>query len=147
MAFQKNRSLLLFLFLTLLGLGLIQPSNGQSHMYQQFLRQHVDTQGTGGSSGYCNLMMQRRGMTSPKCKPVNTFIHESISDINRICSSRNTTCKNGQMNCYRGIVRVTECTDSGAARSPNCRYWARTNTRSVVIACNGNPRVPVHFDQ
>ncbi|XP_049624658.1 ribonuclease 4 [Suncus etruscus] len=147
MAFQKNHSLLLFLFLTLLGLGLIQPSDGQSYMYQRFLRQHMDPEGTGGSDGYCNLMMQRRRMTSPRCKPVNTFIHESIWDINRICSSPNIQCKNGNMNCHEGIVRVTDCRESGASRSPNCRYRARTSTRRVIIACDGYPSMPVHFDR
>ncbi|CAO2590444.1 Ribonuclease 4 [Lemmus lemmus] len=103
-------------------------------MYQRFLRQHVDSQQTGGSDNYCNLMMQRRKMTSHQCKRFNTFIHEDIWN-------------NGQMNCHEGVVKVTDCRETGSSRAPNCRYRASASTRRVVIACEGNPEVPVHFDR
>ncbi|XP_006108198.1 ribonuclease 4 [Myotis lucifugus] len=144
MALQKTLSLLLLLLLTLLGLGLVQPSYGQS-TYQRFLRQHVDSRGPGGTNLYCNTMMQRRGMTRPTCKQFNTFIHENIRTINNICRTTNIRCKNGRMNCHAGVVRVTDCRLT--ARFPqNCRYQGRGSSRRVVIACEGNPLVPVHLD-
>ncbi|KAL1780970.1 ribonuclease 4 [Sigmodon hispidus] len=147
MALQRTQSLLLLLMLALLGLGLVQPSYGQDRMYQRFLRQHVDPLSTGGSDNYCNVMMQRRKMTSYQCKPFNTFIHEDIGNIRSICSTANIQCKNGQMNCHEGVVKVTDCRQTGNSRAPNCRYRASTSSRRVVIACEGDPEVPVHFDR
>ncbi|XDA78196.1 hypothetical protein R6Z07F_008297 [Ovis aries] len=147
MALQRTQAFLLLLLLTLLGLGLVQPSYGQDRMYQRFLRQHVDPDTTGGNDGYCNLMMQRRKMTSHQCKRFNTFIHEDLWNIRSICSTTNIQCKNGQMNCHEGVVKVTDCRETGSSRAPNCRYRAKASTRRVVIACEGNPEVPVHFDK
>ncbi|XP_069340989.1 ribonuclease 4 isoform X2 [Eulemur rufifrons] len=147
MALQRTCSLLLLLLLTLLGLGLVQPSYGQDRMYQRFLRQHVDPEETGGNDRYCNLMMQRRKMTTHQCKRFNTFIHEDIWNIRSICSTTNIQCKNGKMNCHEGVVKVTDCKETGSSRAPNCRYRAMASTRRVIIACEGNPEVPVHFDK
>lgn len=147
MALHRTRSLLLLLLLTLLGLGLVQPSYGQDRMYQRFLRQHVDPEGTGGNDTYCNLMMQRRKMTTHQCKRFNTFVHEDIWSIRSICSTTNIQCKNGKMNCHEGVVKVTDCRETGSSSAPNCRYRASASTRHVVIACEGDPQLPVHFDR
>ncbi|XP_045865330.1 ribonuclease 4 [Meles meles] len=147
MALQRTHSLLLLLLLTLLGLGLVQPSYGQDRMYHRFLRQHVDPEETGGNDTYCNLMMQRRKMTVRQCKRFNTFVHEDIWNIRSICSTTNIQCKNGKMNCHEGVVRVTDCRETGSSRFPNCRYRASASTRHVVIACEGDPQLPVHFDR
>lgn len=147
MAFQRIHSVLLLLMLTLLGLGLVQPSYGQDRMFQRFLRQHVDPLGVGGRDAYCNLMMQQRKMTQHQCKPVNTFIHEDIWNIRSICSTDSIQCKNGKMNCHEGVVKVTDCREIRNYGPPNCRYRASTHTRRIVIACEGNPLVPVHFDK
>ncbi|XP_008586718.1 PREDICTED: ribonuclease 4 [Galeopterus variegatus] len=147
MALHKTQTLLLFLLLTLLGLGLVQPSYGQDRMYQRFLQQHVDPDETGGDDIYCNVMMQRRKMTLRQCKRFNTFIHEDIWNIRSICSTDNIQCKNGRMNCHEGVVKVTDCRETGSSKPPNCRYRAMARTRRVVIACEGDPEVPVHFDR
>uniref|UniRef100_A0A5F9DK26 Ribonuclease 4 n=1 Tax=Oryctolagus cuniculus TaxID=9986 RepID=A0A5F9DK26_RABIT len=136
MTLQRTHTLLLLLLLTLLGLA--QPSFGQDRMYQRFLRQHVHPQETGGNDSYCNLMMQRRKMTSHHCKPFNTFIHEDIWNIRSICSTTSIRCKNGKMNCHEGVVKVTDCKETGSSRAPNCRYRAAASTRRVVIACGDN---------
>ncbi|KAB0354047.1 hypothetical protein FD755_023257 [Muntiacus reevesi] len=120
MALQQTQVFLLFLLLTLLGLGLVQPSSGQDRI---------------------------RKMTSHQCKRFSTFIHEDLWNILSICSTANIQCKNGQMNCHEGVVRVTDCRETGSSRAPNCRYRAKASTRRVVIACEGNPEVPVHFDK
>ncbi|XP_057580747.1 ribonuclease 4-like isoform X2 [Hippopotamus amphibius kiboko] len=147
MALQRTPASLLPLLLTLLGLVLLQPSYGQIPGYQRFLREHVDSGVTGGTNTYCNMMMQRRRMTLPRCKGFNTFIHEDLGNILSICRNNNIRCRNGQMNCHAGVVRVTDCRHTGGASGPNCRYQARASTRRVVIACNGNPLVPVHLDR
>ena len=130
MALQRTQVFLLFLLLTLLGLGLVQPSYGQDRMYQRFLRQHVDPDETGGNDGYCNLMVQRRKMTSHQCKPFNTFIREDLWNIRSVCSTANIQCKNGQMNCHEAVVRVTDCRETGSSRAPNCRYRAKASSTS-----------------
>uniref|UniRef100_A0A8C9C096 Ribonuclease 4 n=1 Tax=Phocoena sinus TaxID=42100 RepID=A0A8C9C096_PHOSS len=143
MALQTTHALLLLLLLTLLGLGLVQPSYGQDRMYQRFLRQHVDPDVTGGNDGYCNLVMQRRKMTSHQCKRFNTFIHEDLGSIHSICRTSNIQCKNGRMNCHEGVVKVTDCRETGSSRAPNCRYRAKASTRRVVIACEGLRTLPL----
>nr|CDG32124.1 TPA: ribonuclease A B4 [Myotis lucifugus] len=145
MALQKTLSLLLLSLLTLLGLWLVQPSYDQGN-YEKFQRQHVDSRGPGGTDLYCNTMMQKRGMTLDGCKKFNTFIHEDIGTINNICNAPNIRCKKGRMNCHAGVVRVTDCRLTGGHSPYDCRYGARASTRRVVIACEGNPLVPVHFD-
>ncbi|XP_054575861.1 ribonuclease 4-like [Eptesicus fuscus] len=142
MALQKTLSWLLLLLLTLLGLRLVQPSYGQN-MYQRFLGQHVDPTVTGGNNLYCNNTMK----TQFSCKRFNTFIHENIGTIISICSTTNIQCKNGKMNCHAGVVKVTDCAIMGRTLPPKCNYQAKASTRRVVIACEGNPLVPVHFDR
>ncbi|XP_074091063.1 ribonuclease 4 [Macrotis lagotis] len=139
---QGIRSLLLLL--VLLGLWLVQPSSGQSRRFQQFLRQHVDPHSEGGDATYCNQMMHRRRMTETRCKPVNTFIHEDFWNIQSICQTSNIQCKNGQMNCHEGIMKITDCRLTGGSSFPNCRYRTLARTRRVVIACENSE--PVHFD-
>nr|XP_004673063.1 ribonuclease 4-like [Jaculus jaculus]XP_045012664.1 ribonuclease 4-like [Jaculus jaculus]XP_045012665.1 ribonuclease 4-like [Jaculus jaculus]XP_045012666.1 ribonuclease 4-like [Jaculus jaculus]XP_045012667.1 ribonuclease 4-like [Jaculus jaculus]XP_045012668.1 ribonuclease 4-like [Jaculus jaculus] len=146
MVLQKIHSLILVSLLTMLGLGLVQLSYGQNAMYQRFLRQHVDPSNRGGTNSYCDSTMRSRGMTTSTCKNVNTFIHESIQKIKNICNTPKVRCKNGRMNCHRGQARVTDCNKTGGS-PPNCRYRARGSTRRIVIACSGNPKVPVHFDK
>ncbi|ELK36749.1 PREDICTED: ribonuclease 4 [Myotis davidii] len=145
MALQKTLSLLLLSLLTLLGLGLVQTSYGETR-YEKFQRQHVDSTVRSGDNGYCNKTMQTQGMTLNFCKELNTFIHEDISVINNICKTPNIRCKNGKMNCHEGEVRITECKNIGKTKPPNCSYQATAGKKSVIIACEGNPLVPVHFD-
>ncbi|XP_006766109.1 PREDICTED: ribonuclease 4 [Myotis davidii] len=146
MALQKILLSLLLSLLTLLGLGLVQPSYGETR-YKKFQRQHVDSRGPGGTNLYCNTMMHKQGMTRPTCKEFNTFIHENIGTINNICNAPNIQCKNGKENCHAGVVRVTDCNDTKSSPPPNCSYKATASTRRVVIACEGNPLVPVHLDR
>ncbi|ELK28284.1 Ribonuclease 4, partial [Myotis davidii] len=150
---QKTLSLLLLSLLILLGLGLVQPPYGET-MYERFQRQHVDSKQRGVTSLYCNTMMQTRGMTRPRCKQFNTFIHADIGAFNNICRTPNIRCKNGRMNCHAGALRVTVCSLTGGSppneckyqATQNCRYECRGSFRHVIIACEANPLVPVQFD-
>ncbi|TFJ97011.1 Ribonuclease [Platysternon megacephalum] len=65
----------LLLPLVLLTTGLAELSEGAS--YQQFVNQHVDfpRSRVPNNQNYCDLLMQRRGLTHPACKLINTFIH------------------------------------------------------------------------
>nr|XP_031528841.1 ribonuclease pancreatic [Vicugna pacos] len=139
-----------FLFLSLLlVLGWVQPSLGRESAAERFERQHMDSGNSpGNNTNYCNQMMKRRNMTLVRCKPVNTFIHESLEDVQAICSEKNITCKNGKYNCHQSnsTMNITDCRQTGSSRYPNCVYTTKELQKHIIIACEGNVSVPVHFD-
>ncbi|XP_072820053.1 ribonuclease pancreatic [Vicugna pacos] len=137
---------LLFLLVVL---GWVQPSLGSETAAEKFERQHMDSDGSSSSnSNYCNQMMKRREMTGGYCKPVNTFIHESLEDVQAVCSQESVTCKNGQTNCHQSTstMHITDCRETGSSKYPNCAYKASNLQKHIIIACEGKPYVPVHFD-
>ncbi|XP_025031279.1 ribonuclease-like [Python bivittatus] len=113
---------------------------------EKFHRQHVafpKTDSELGARRYCNLMMQRRGMTAIRCKPTNTFIHGSPTEVDAICSDGGT---HSSENYYdsNSFFELTACRLTGeGSRPPNCNYRGRLSTQQIRVACiNG---VPVHF--
>ncbi|XP_045383128.1 ribonuclease pancreatic [Lemur catta] len=149
MALEKSLVLLPLLVLALLVLGWIQPSLGKESRAMKFQRQHMDPGSSSSSSStYCNQMMRRRNMTNGWCKPVNTFVHEPLVDVQAICFQENVTCKNGQTNCYKSnsTMHITDCRLTGSSKYPNCAYRTSQKERRIIVACEGSPYVPVHFD-
>ena len=144
----KSLVLLSLLVLVLL-LVQVQPSLGKETAAAKFRRQHMDSGSSSGSNpNYCNLMMTRRRMTRGRCKPVNTFVHEALADVQAVCSQKNITCKNGQPNCYqsKSTMSITDCRETGSSKYPNCAYKTSQKQKYITVACEGNPYVPVHFD-
>nr|Q9WUS2.1 RecName: Full=Ribonuclease pancreatic; AltName: Full=RNase 1; AltName: Full=RNase A; Flags: Precursor [Gerbillus nigeriae]CAB41479.1 pancreatic ribonuclease [Gerbillus nigeriae] len=139
---------LLLLPLLVLVLGCVQPSLGKESSAMKFERQHMDSEGTGSSPTYCNQMMKRREMTKGSCKPVNTFVHEPLADVQAVCSQEKVTCKNGKSNCYKSssALHITDCHLKGNSKYPNCDYKTSNYQKHIIVACEGNPYVPVHFD-
>lgn len=150
MALEKSVALFPVLVLVLLVLGWAQPSLGKETSAEKFQRQHMDSASSPGnlSPTYCNQMMQRRNMTTGTCKPVNTFVHESVKDVQAVCSQENVTCKNGKTNCYKSSnsLHITDCRTTGSSKYPNCDYRTSQMQKQIIVACEGNPFVPVHFD-
>lgn len=147
----QEKSLILFplLVLMLLVLGRVQPSLGKESKAMKFQRQHMDPGSyPSNNSNYCNEMMKHRNMTQGWCKPVNTFIHESLVDVQAVCLQRNVTCKNGQLNCHQSSssMKITDCRVISGSKYPNCAYRTSRKARHITVACEGNPYVPVHFD-
>ncbi|KAK2506687.1 hypothetical protein MC885_002271 [Smutsia gigantea] len=143
---QKSVVLLPLLVLALLVLGCVL---GKESPFMKFQRQHMDPgSAPSGSSSYCNQMMRRRNMTQGWCKPVNTFVHEPLEDVEAVCLQGNVTCKNGQPNCHqsRSSMRITDCRLTGGSKYPNCAYRASPKERYIIVACEGKPYLPVHFD-
>lgn len=142
-----EKSLILFPLLVLV-VGWVQLSLGKETSAMKFERQHVDSDSSSSSPTYCNQMMKRREMTKGSCKPVNTFVHESLQDIHAVCSQENVKCKNGQTNCYKShsALRITDCRLTGSSKYPNCEYKTSQQQKHIIVACEGNPFVPVHFD-
>uniref|UniRef100_A0A452R666 Ribonuclease A family member 1, pancreatic n=1 Tax=Ursus americanus TaxID=9643 RepID=A0A452R666_URSAM len=136
------------LVLVLLALGCVQPSLGKESQAEKFQRQHMDSNTSTVGSSYCNQMMKRRNMTAGWCKPVNTFVHEPLPDVQAVCLQGNVTCKNGQPNCHQSSSRmhITDCRLKRGSKYPKCEYQMAQQEKSIIVACGGNPYVPVHFD-
>ncbi|XP_006835547.1 PREDICTED: ribonuclease pancreatic [Chrysochloris asiatica] len=149
MALEKSYVLFPLLTLILLVLGWAQPSLGKESPAMKFQRQHIDSDSPPSiDSSYCNQMMRRRNMTKGWCKPVNTFVHEPLVDVQAVCLQGNITCKNGQSNCHQSssAMHITDCRLTNGSKYPNCAYRATNKMRHIIIACEGKPYVPVHFD-
>ncbi|ELV13312.1 ribonuclease pancreatic [Tupaia chinensis] len=149
MALKKSLMLFPLLVLLLLVLGWVQPSLGKESPAKKFLRQHMDSEGSSdNTSTYCNQMMTRRNMTKGWCKAVNTFVHESLASVQAVCFQENVTCKNGNTNCYKSTssMHITDCRLTGSSKYPNCAYRTSQKQRHIIVACEGSPYVPVHFD-
>ncbi|XP_076983426.1 ribonuclease pancreatic [Tamandua tetradactyla] len=149
MALEKSLVLFPLLVLVLLVLGIAQPSLSKESPAMKFQRQHMDSGSSPNSdSNYCNQMMKHRNMTQGRCKPVNTFVHEPLLDVQAVCLQRNVVCKNGQHNCYQSdsSMHITDCRQTSGSKYPNCLYRTSKMNRAIIIACEGNPYVPVHFD-
>ncbi|XP_021100251.1 ribonuclease pancreatic [Heterocephalus glaber] len=149
MALEKSLVLFPLLVLVLLGLVCVQPSLGKESSAMKFRRQHMDSEGSPNTNAnYCNEMMRRRNMTEGRCKPVNTFVHEPLADVQAVCFQKNVACKNGQTNCYQSSssMHITDCRLTSNSKYPTCSYRTSQMERSIIVACEGNPYVPVHFD-
>uniref|UniRef100_A0A8D0B2K1 Ribonuclease A-domain domain-containing protein n=1 Tax=Salvator merianae TaxID=96440 RepID=A0A8D0B2K1_SALMN len=127
----------LFLYLTiLLGVLLMQSCEGQN--WGAFRNKHIDYPKTEAPNvnAYCNLMIQQRGLNEGKCKPTNTFINESPSTVQQVC----TKTSNG----YRisaDKFPVVECRNRG--RWPDCNYVGKPRTGQLRLLCRDN--LPIHY--
>lgn len=147
----QEKSLILFplLLLVLLALGWVEPFLGRESQAKKFIRQHMDPVSYPSiSSSYCNQMMRRRNMTKGWCKPMNTFVHEPLVDVQAVCFQGRVTCKDGQSNCHQSSssMSITDCRLTSGSKYPNCAYRTSQKKKHIILACNGNPYVPVHFD-
>ncbi|XP_053450842.1 ribonuclease pancreatic isoform X2 [Nycticebus coucang] len=150
MALEKSLVPFPLLVVVLLMLEYVRPSLGKETPAMKFQRQHMDSGGTSSISNhtYCNQMMQRRNMTKGRCKPVNTFVHEPLEDVQAVCFQERVNCKNGQTNCYKSSssMDITDCRLTNGSKYPNCSYRTSQKKRHIIVACEGTPYVPVHFD-
>nr|XP_060636123.1 ribonuclease-like [Anolis sagrei ordinatus] len=133
------------LLLLLVLLGPMPALTQRESRHDKFLRQHVDFPKTNSeldARRYCNLMMQRRGMTATVCKPSNTFIHGAHSEVDAICSNGGTYYSENYYDSTTSFP-ITACRIAGGSQGPPCNYRGRITTQRVRVACiNGEP---VHF--
>lgn len=82
-------------------------------------------------------------MTKGSCKPVNTFVHEPLEDVQAICSQEQVTCKNGKNNCHKSssTLNITDCRLKGSSKYPDCKYNTTDSQKHIIIACD-----VVHYD-
>ncbi|XP_059036995.1 ribonuclease pancreatic-like [Mustela lutreola] len=148
MAQERFFILFLPLVLVLLVLGYVQPSLAKETQAEKFLRQHMDPDTSTVTASYCNKMMKHRNIMVGDCKLVNTFIHEPLPDVQAVCFQGNVPCKNTKPNCHKSSskMRITDCHLKKEAKYPKCEYETQQLRKSIIVTCEGNPYVPVHFN-
>ncbi|XP_032092213.1 ribonuclease-like [Thamnophis elegans] len=118
--------------------------------YQEFLEHHYDYPRSNVRGNYCNGMMRRRGMTSPKCKPLNTFIHDTRNRIIAVCGNEGTLIPRvhpTDPDLWRSHreFRVTTCKLRGSSLDPPCEYRGNTSPRYIVVGCGAE--LPTHYQE
>lgn len=103
----------------------------------------------------CDGAMSDVNNYTKRCKPLNTFLHDSFQNVSDSCTLPNITCKNGQHNCHQSAspVSLTNCKLTGG-KYPNCRYKNASQFKFFIVACEppqkndtSYPLVPVHLDK
>nr|AHI58743.1 pancreatic ribonuclease [Enhydra lutris] len=147
---DQERFFILFLplVLVLLVLGCVQPFLAKESQAEKFLQQHMDPDTSTVTSSYCNEMMKHRNRTVGFCKPVITFIHQPLPDVQVICFQGNVRCKNGQSNCHQSSskMRITDCRLKKGSKYPKCDYKTQQLQKSIIVACECVQYETVHFD-
>lgn len=102
----------------------------------------------------CNNAMRAVNIYNQRCKPQNTFLHDTYRNVAGTCLLPNRICRNGQNNCHQSAnpIIMTYCYHTGGSY-PNCRYSTTLQNQLYTVACNppqpGDPPyplVPVHLD-
>lgn len=114
----------------------------QGQTYPAFVQKHVDYPRT-PVAPYCDVMMQRRGMTTPVCKHFNVFIHASEDTVTDVCGRGGTPVPGRNWQDSVRAFELSLCLLRGPTQTPPCRYQASNATRHVRLACEN--RRPVHF--
>ncbi|KAG8509757.1 Ribonuclease 7 [Galemys pyrenaicus] len=125
------------LLLLLLGLWVAEvpvsakPKNMTSA--QWFETQHVQP-----NHQQCNTAMANINKYTKNCKNLNTFLHESFSEVATTCQTPTIACKNGRDNCHQSQKRMssTRC-DLTSGTYPNCKYKERQMDTFFIVACTG----------
>ncbi|XP_032712860.1 angiogenin [Lontra canadensis] len=132
------------LLVCMLGLGLTPPALAQDDpRYRSFLTKHYDAKPWGRNDKYCEIMMKRRGLTTP-CKDTNTFIHDNKNNIKAICGNNGEPYGEG-LRLSKSLFQVTTCRHRGGSPRPPCQYRATAGFRHIVVRCEHG--LPVHFDE
>ncbi|XP_016850894.1 ribonuclease [Anolis carolinensis] len=112
--------------------------------YKTFLEHHYDGPKSNVGKNYCDTMMQRRGMTKPNCKPVNSFVHTTKNNLKGVCGKGGKAIANGLRRSIKQFS-VTTCKHQGGSTRPPCKYRENKSNRFIDVRCAGN--LPVHYDQ
>ncbi|XP_066486965.1 ribonuclease pancreatic-like [Tiliqua scincoides] len=125
-------------------LGILLVRSSEEATYRDFQKRHIDFPKTEASSdsAYCNTMMALRQRTL-SCKPTNTFINASPTDVQQVCGSGG---RRYRKNLYDSLqpfpvvvcrIKVRSSPDSG------CQYTGQSLNKRVRLACV--KKLPVHF--
>ncbi|KAL7977592.1 hypothetical protein Chor_009541 [Crotalus horridus] len=107
--------------------------------YEDFLMKHYDFPRSLVGNHYCNAMMQNRGMTRPKCRQVNTFIHDTKAYIIDVCGRKGVFYGHELRHSIK-IFTVTTCTLRGSNPRAPCNYKENLSPKNIVVAClDGKP--------
>ncbi|VCW67634.1 unnamed protein product [Gulo gulo] len=83
----------------------------------------------------CQTAMPRVNLQDKRCKPKNTFLHDSLDNVVATCLLPNRTCRKGQYNCHQSAncIGMTYCCRTGGTY-PNCRY-STTPQNQLYLHC------------
>ncbi|XP_026543867.1 ribonuclease-like [Notechis scutatus] len=112
--------------------------------YKRFLRQHYDNPKSKDADSYCNKIMQKRGLSSPKCKMMNTFIHDMKKKIIDVCGNQGVPFR-GRLRRSKAQFQVTTCKAKRFSDKPPCYYREDASPRYIVIVCKNG--LPVHYEE
>lgn len=128
----------------LLGVLLVHSSEGAT--YRSFANSHILTTRIGNTNlnALCDRFMRHRWMTSPRCRPINTFILSGAGAVKSVCSRGGTLW---QRNLYdsRRRFSLLVCRLTGGSPPNGCRYRGRRENRRVRLGCVRH--WPVHYQQ
>nr|XP_014435816.1 ribonuclease-like [Pelodiscus sinensis] len=110
----------------------------QGQTYQAFKRKHINYPRT-PVTPYCNRMMQRRGMTTPVCKVLNTFIIANDTNVKKVCNSEGIPVPDTNLWTSTQTFTLVNCRLRGAAHRPPPSH------NKIRIACKQG--LPVHFEK
>ncbi|OCT98077.1 hypothetical protein XELAEV_18010305mg [Xenopus laevis] len=113
------------------------PSDTQN--FRAFKRNHIV--GRNEKIKCNNIVKTRHIMVKNACKPHNTFIHASATEVQNLCSR--FIQRRDVISIRR--LHLTDCVliKDPRARPPNCLYHQTETSGRIMITClNGNP---VHF--
>ncbi|KAJ6651877.1 hypothetical protein lerEdw1_015982 [Lerista edwardsae] len=108
-------------------LGVLLGPSREQGTYQEFVNRHIEIKGPGSANinSYCTLMMMQRGMTKPRCKPSNIFIHAKPAEVQVICGAGGRPFWGNLRSSHRPF-HITVCRNTGTlARGGGCQYSAR----------------------
>ncbi|XP_026576436.1 ribonuclease-like [Pseudonaja textilis] len=112
--------------------------------YKRFLREHYDSPKSKDGDSYCNEIMQKRGLSGPKCKMMNTFIHDTKKKIIDVCGNQGVPFR-GRLRRSKAQFQVTTCKTTGFLDKPPCYYREDASSRYIVIVCKNG--LPVHYEE
>lgn len=116
-------------------------SHNSNGPYESFCKKHViDTMGVND----CSDEIRRRGIsTNGSCKPLNTFIVDSKTEVKKVCHGGGKPVKGNLRKSVRKFEQVVCKLSQG--KWPNCKYAGFNCTSYVVLACDNF--LPVHFER
>uniref|UniRef100_A0A670ZMD5 Ribonuclease A-domain domain-containing protein n=1 Tax=Pseudonaja textilis TaxID=8673 RepID=A0A670ZMD5_PSETE len=140
---SKISCLLVLSLAFLLGALLVVPSQGQS--WAAFKNKHIDSKSQyppHNMNLYCENQIRNRRMTSPRCKPHNTFISAPAS-IQAVCGPAGEPTV-GDLRESNSSFPLTLCKLYRGSWAPDCNYIGTSAVNRIIIACEDG--YPVHLE-
>ncbi|XP_025028429.1 ribonuclease pancreatic-like [Python bivittatus] len=140
-AMLTSKISLLVSLAVLLGVLVVQPSQGQT--WANFQRKHIDypKSKAPNPNAYCNRLMKMRQMTEKHCKIHNTFINNAPENVQQMCQGSGSHSVIDSRVAYPMI----DCHYLDGKPPNDCEYQGTQQVKHICVTCENN--LPVHFNQ